>query len=116
VSYVGGLFDSLQNVVATATPTGDSRDLARRLVKKVIIESRYTPPVTLHDPFAPGPPNPVMERVRPRVTVMVGDQPIVIEPYGAPGKNEWPRIRKNLETAGYVGAGLLAAFAIYKLV
>lgn len=78
------------------------------LVKKATIESEYLPTIQLNDPFRPGPPNPLLQALKPRITLEVAgsSRPIVIAPYGNPGPSKWPLIRAGLVASGLVLLGL----------
>lgn len=82
--------------------------LARQMISRVEVDTAYGPPIKLDDPFAPGPPNPYLQQLRPRVRLHLRDQslkPITIQPYGAPGPTKWPMIQAALVVGGFVLAG-----------
>jgi len=66
----------------------------RKRLKNITIESAYGPTISLDDPLKPGPPNPFLQRLQPRITVDIkGTDPLVIEPYGQPPETKWPLIK-----------------------
>jgi len=85
-----------------------------KYIKSMTIESEYLPPIHLNDPFAPGAPNPLLQRLKPRVTVTLADglgDPVVIAPYGQPGASKWP-IVQALGIAAIVGLVVGAAYVV----
>lgn len=65
-------------------------------VKSITVESKYSPRIQLDNPFAPGPPNPLLQAVKPQITLTLADGlggPVVIAPYGSPGPSKWPLIK-----------------------
>lgn len=83
-----------------------TQDLLRSLIEGVTVETTVLPTVTVKDPFAPGPPNPLLQLLKPRITVAVaGSQPLVIAPYGDPGPTRWPVVK--LVAFGLLGVGAL---------
>lgn len=79
-------------------------DLLRQLVTGVTVETAYLPTIELQDPFKPGPPNPLLQLLRPRVTLQVAGKPVRYAPYGEPGATRWPMVQTGL----ILGAGALA--------
>lgn len=60
-------------------------------ITKVTVETAYLPKVELNDPFAPGPPSPLISLLKPKITVEVSNmEPIVMAPYGEPGPTKFP--------------------------
>lgn len=84
-------------------------DILRSLVTQVRVDTAYLPPIVIDDPFRPGngKPSPVLQALKPRITLMVSGKPVVVTPYGDPGPSKWPAIKTGLAIAGLVGAGLL---------
>lgn len=84
-------------------------------IKSVVVESEYTPRLTVDSPLVQGSskPNPVAEAilkiVKPRVTVnfAAGLPPVVIAPYGQPGSSKWPIIQVVGIASGIFFAGVL---------
>lgn len=84
-------------------------------IKSVVVESEYTPRLTVDSPLAQGSskPNPVAEAllrvIKPRVTVnfAAGLPPVVIAPYGHPGSSKWPFIQIVGIAGGVLFAGVL---------
>jgi hypothetical protein len=81
----------------------------RDLIDGVRIDSAYLPAVVLSDPFAPGPPNPIMAVLRPQVTIYPAGafSPVVVAPYGEPGPSRWPMVRAGLIVGGVALFALL---------
>lgn len=85
-----------------------SADLLR-LVRRVKIETRFTPPMVVEDPFEPGPPSALLQFWRPRLTVEVaGTSPVVLEPGGPMGESSWPLVRAAGYAIGAVAVVLIA--------
>ena len=82
----------------------DWSELARGYISRVEVDTAYGPSFVFDDPFEPGPPNPYLEKLKPRVKLWIAGHPTVIEPYGAPGPTKWPLIR-----AAVIASGILAA-------
>lgn len=60
-------------------------------VQTVTVQTAWLPTITLNDPFQPGPPNPLLNLLKPKITIQtVGGAPIVMTPYGDPGASKWP--------------------------
>lgn len=78
-------------------------------ISAITVETTYLPPIVIEDPFAKGPPNPVMERLKPKITLhsQVIDA-IVSKPYGDPGPSQWPMIK-----LGLIVASVLASYLVY---
>lgn len=67
-----------------------------KYVSGIRIESAYLPEIYLPDPFKPGPPNPLMQALKPKITVEITGgvaDPVVVTPYGEPGPSMWPTIK-----------------------
>lgn len=72
-------------------------DALARQITRISVESEYLPRIDIDKPFEPGPPNPFLSALRPKITVELnGDSanPITIAPYGEPtgsgaAKIEW---------------------------
>ncbi len=81
-------------------------------IKGIKIESEYLPPVVIDDPFKAGPPNAVLSRLKPKITVTLKDGlggPVTIAPYGEPGPNKWGTIK----VIGGLVVGLLVVGSVY---
>lgn len=78
-------------------------DLLRTLVTQIRVDTEYLPPLVLNDPFQPGQPSPLMQALKPRITLMVSGKPVVVAPYGEPGTSKWPAIKTGLVIAGGIG-------------
>ena len=77
-------------------------------VQSITVRSRFGPTFTLDKPFEPGPPNPVLERMHPRVEIQLnGENPVVLQPYGDPGETLWPYVKWG---AFGLGAALLLGY------
>lgn len=78
-----------------------------KIVKGIRIESAFLPTIDIPDPFQPGPPNPFLQALKPKITVDLGDlsRPVVVSPYGEPGESMWPAIKMGLVV---LGLGFLA--------
>ena len=81
-----------------------------KVVRRVRIESAYLPTLDFHDPFqpgAPGPPNPLLQALKPKITLTINalgqTRDVVAMPYGDPGPSRWPALR-NLLLVAAVGA------------
>jgi hypothetical protein len=110
MTYLSGPVDDLVRVFGAQ----NAEEIARTLIKKVKVETAYTPPYIIDDPFAPGEPNPFLEKIRPKVTLYtVQNRPVSIEPYGPPGETQWPKVKRNAAIAG-AGVGLVTAWILYR--
>lgn len=76
-----------------------SVDLSK-YIKSIKIESAFLPEIYLDDPFKPGPPNPILQLLKPQITIntSLGEQKIA--PYGEPGASIWPVVKTALLIAG----------------
>jgi hypothetical protein len=59
-------------------------------IRKVTVETAYLPTIQLDDPFAPGPPSPLLQLLKPKITIETSVSPVVLTPYGDPGETKWP--------------------------
>jgi hypothetical protein len=62
-------------------------DQLARQITAVRVETSVLPDIVITDPFAPGPPNVLLQRLRPKITLEIAHgeaPPIVIAPYGDP--------------------------------
>lgn len=86
------------------------------VISKITIESAYSPKMTIDKPFAPGPPNVLLSRLRPRITIEVKGvaQPIVSAPYGEPPETVWPQLVAGGAVVGGILV-LLAGVGVYHL-
>lgn len=83
-----------------------------RLIEQVRIDSEYLPTIVLDDPFAPGPPSPVLQALKPQITLRVAGRDIVMAPYGTPGPTKWPLVRAGAVVAGAFVVGLMLRGAL----
>lgn len=79
-------------------------------ITQIQIESSLTPTIVLDKPFEPGPPNPFMSFLRPKVTLRSNlTKDVVMEPYGKPN-DYWPVIKIGLiATGSLLTLGFLSA-------
>lgn len=83
------------------------------LIAQIRIESEYGPTVVLDRPFAPDASTTApaaLKWLKPRITIVPavhGINPIVSQPWGAPGPTKWPQVQLGLVAAGAIGLGLL---------
>ena len=79
------------------------------MISRITLETAYGPTMVFDSPFAPSPPNPVLSRLRPRITIGVRgiSAPIVAAPYGAPPPTIWPEV----VAGGTVVGGILLVLA-----
>lgn len=86
------------------------------VISKITIESAYGPRMTIDKPFAPSPPNVLLSRLRPRITIEVKGvaQPIVSAPYGEPPETIWPQLVAGGAVVGGILV-LLAGVGVYHL-
>jgi hypothetical protein len=83
------------------------------LVRQVSVETAYLPPLVIDDPFAPGPPAPILQALKPKITLTLATgKPLVMAPYGDPGQSRWPALRAVLLVAGLIGVGLMVRGAL----
>jgi len=83
-------------------------------VKSVRVESEYGPTIDIRDPLIPGPPNPYLQALKPKITIDIeGMDPIVMAPYGFPGPTKWEGIKTGAQVGGSA-LGLGLAFLVYK--
>ena len=78
-----------------------------KYVSGIKIESAFLPPIDLPEPFKPGPPNPLLQLLKPKITLQTSLGEKVLTPYGDPGPSKWPMVKMALLYA-FVG------FVIYK--
>lgn len=72
-----------------------------KYIKSVKIETAFLPDINIADPFkSGGAPNPILQALRPKITVdtAIGEQ--TLAPYGEPGATLWPVLRNFLIVAG----------------
>jgi len=98
-------------------PSDIFSQIARTAIRRVEVATAYGPPIVLDDPFAPGPPNPALQRLRPKISIYTRGQrtPIVIAPYGKPGPSRWPDIERGLKILGLGLAGLGVFWVVRRL-
>lgn len=93
---------------ASNIPSVDLSEIARAAISRVEVDTAYGPSIKLDDPFAPGPPNPYMQRLQPRIRLYwrgEGVEPLKIAPYGDPGPTKWPLVQAALVGAGFIVVG-----------
>ncbi len=79
------------------------------IVNSIQIESAFSPPIVMNDPLRPGPPNPMLQALKPRITIqLAAGAPIVLQPYGDPRPTKWPEVK-----AGVVVGGLLLGYLAF---
>ncbi len=83
----------------------------RNLVERATVETTLMPPLVLNQPFAPGPPNPLLQMLRPRITLRVAGSDVVLAPYGDPGVSRWPVVK----VVGMTIGGLLLGAALRRM-
>ena len=98
-------------------PAVDLTPIARQMITRFEVDTAYGPPIELDDPFAPGPPNPYLEKLKPRVKLFTSTDapPITIAPYGEPPPTKWPLLRDSLVLSGIVGSAILVWFVARSL-
>lgn len=80
-------------------------------VKHIRVETAWLPTIDLPNPFQPGPPSPLLQALRPKITLSLealGQQKDVVSaPYGEPGPSKWPAIQNLLLFAALGTLGYL---------
>ncbi len=74
------------------------------------IETAYLPEVSIANPFQPGPPNPYLSALKPKVTIELAGgaiRPVVLAPYGDPGASA-PSVGGKLLAGAAAGLFFLA--------
>lgn len=99
--------DAFPPLARLAGQLGLKPDELMRLITRVEVHTAYGPSIELDDPFEPGPPNPYLQKLKPRIVFYVGDYPIAMQPYGAPGPTKWPEIEGALKIGGALAAAAL---------
>lgn len=72
-----------------------------KYIKSIRIETAFLPTIDIDDPFKSGKaPNPILQALKPKITVntAIGEQ--TLSPYGEPGPSMWPAIKAALLIAG----------------
>lgn len=86
-------------------------------VKHIKVETAYLPTLDMPNPFLPGPPNPLLQALKPKITVTLEalgqTKDVVSSPYGDPGPSKWPTIQNLLLLAA---VGTLGYFAFRRLI
>ena len=85
-------------------------DQLARQITAVRIETSVLPDIVIADPFAPGPPNPLLQRLRPKITLEIAHgeaPPVVIAPYGDPAASEFDAASAIWGTAAIGALGVL---------
>lgn len=85
-----------------------------KFISALKVESEYLPTLQLDDPFAKGPPNPILQRLKPKITVSLREgfgDPVVLTPYGAPGESKWPMV----QALALIGVASLVLGVVYLL-
>lgn len=83
-------------------------------VSSVTVETAFTPPIVLNDPFKKSEtPSPLMQMVKPRVTLKFKRyfHPAVMNPYGNPEPSKWPLVQMGVMTTV-----ILLAFGLFSTV
>lgn len=103
--------DALTGKLKAKAMTGIENSL-----QSVSIETAYGPLILIKDPLKPAPPNPLMQKLKPKVTLNIkGQAPVVLEPYGDPGVSKWPMVKLiGMAAAGVVIASI--GYGIYRAV
>lgn len=81
------------------------------LIERVVIETRFLPPLVIDRPLdnQPGPPNPLLSFLKPKITITTPVRdPIISQPYGDPVRNYWPEVKIGLIALGAIVAGMVA--------
>jgi hypothetical protein len=87
------------------------------LVQSITIESAWFPTIQIDDPFAPGPPSPILQFVKPRITITPkAGSPIVSAPWGEPTENNWEYLKWVLVAGGGVMTVWLASLVVHRYV
>lgn len=65
------------------------------LVQSITIESRFSPPIVIDDPFgaSSAPASFLFKLIRPKITASIAGAPVSTAPYGEPGQSFWPFIK-----------------------
>jgi len=97
-------------------PFGVDPNVFLRAIQRIEIKSQYGPDVVLDDPFNPDQkPNPFLKKLKPEVTLFLGNKQVQLAPYGRPGKTQWPLIR-NAAIVGAAAGGLALAWYLFQKV
>ena len=95
--------------------------MMRRMISKIEIDTAYGPKLILKDPFDPSAkPSRYILALKPSVKVFphgANTKPIIIAPYGDPGKTKWPMVKSGVVAAtaiGLTGLTLLTIKALKK--
>lgn len=100
--------------VIDADGTISSADAFAIFYDTVVLETSYTDPVVIK---VDAPPDPrtraILEQLRPRLTFKGRAGTFVMEPWGAPGVNQTPKIAVG---AGAVVLGGIGAWLIYRAI
>jgi hypothetical protein len=111
--FFNALLPGAQEVAKSVSAIpGSQADLLSKLITQVDVETAYGPPITLKDPLKPGPPNPYLMALKPRVTLHVAGQQFTMQPYGDPGPTKWPFVATGAALVGAAGV----AFVAYRIV
>lgn len=80
-----------------------------RAVRRIDVQTAYGPDIVLNDPFDPNQPaNPLLQKLKPQVTMYIGNETITLAPYGKPPPTAWPTIRNVALVGGaFATVGLL---------
>lgn len=71
------------------------------------VDTSMLPPIDIENPFEPGPPSPLLQTLKPKITIRLkGFDPVVIKPYGDPGATKWPVI--EVAAIAALMAGIIA--------
>jgi len=91
-------------------------NLARSAIKKIDIRTAYGPPISIERPFEPGPPNPYLQTLKPEIEItFVSGGKTKMQPYGAPGPSQWPKIESAAKLAAVMTGIALSTWVLAKV-
>lgn len=113
--FMNALIPGAKDVAKTVSALpGSQAEAFAKMISRIDVETAYGPPIIINDPFKPGPPNPYLSALKPRVTLTIADQKVDIAPYGAPGPTKWPIIATGAAVAGVL-VGVWGVYRVAKL-